>query len=178
MKKLVVAKFGGSAIGADGISIPIIIQRITELKKDSKVVTVFSAPSTIEDGTTRSITDIVLELGRKAEAGKDYNLDKVRKSYEKILEMVSTEYISECKSLIDSCLEKVNKYLKDAQEKREFADEVRSNALAFSGEVLMSYVMNYILKSQGIKSAAVSFDTWLSVVCTDLYRSSLNTCKV
>ena len=37
MTKLVVAKFGGSAIGEDGLSIPIIIQRITELKKDSKL---------------------------------------------------------------------------------------------------------------------------------------------
>jgi len=33
MKKLVVAKFGGSAIGPDGISIPIIVDRINDLKK-------------------------------------------------------------------------------------------------------------------------------------------------
>ncbi len=33
MTNLIVAKFGGSAIGADGLSIPIIIQRVNELKK-------------------------------------------------------------------------------------------------------------------------------------------------
>ena len=44
MTKLAVAKFGGSAIGPNGESIPDIIQRISEIKKDSKVITVFSAP--------------------------------------------------------------------------------------------------------------------------------------
>ena len=47
MEKLVVAKFGGSAIGPDGISIPVIVDRINDLKKDSKVIAVFSAPLTI-----------------------------------------------------------------------------------------------------------------------------------
>ena len=41
MTKLVVAKFGGSAIGPDGISIPVIVERINNLKKDSKVIAVF-----------------------------------------------------------------------------------------------------------------------------------------
>ena len=36
MTKLIVAKFGGSAIGPDGIFIPDIIKRINDLKKDSK----------------------------------------------------------------------------------------------------------------------------------------------
>ena len=53
MNRLVVAKFGGSAIGADGISIPIIIQRINSLKKDAKVIAVFSAPLTIQNGSAR-----------------------------------------------------------------------------------------------------------------------------
>ena len=44
MTKLVVAKFGGSAIGPDGETIPNILQRITDLKKNSKIIAVFSAP--------------------------------------------------------------------------------------------------------------------------------------
>ena len=44
MTKLVVAKFGGSAIGPNGEGIPRIIQRIADLKKNSKVIAVFSAP--------------------------------------------------------------------------------------------------------------------------------------
>ena len=96
MTNLVVAKFGGSAIGPDGLSIPVIIQRITDLRKDGKVICVFSAPLTIEDGKTRSITDIVLDIGRKAESSQKFNLDKVRDTYEKILELVSSEYQDIC----------------------------------------------------------------------------------
>ena len=66
MANLVVAKFGGSAIGPDGTSIPAIVERIKNLKKDSKVIAVFSAPLTILDGQKRSLTDVVLEQGRIA----------------------------------------------------------------------------------------------------------------
>ena len=150
MNRLVVAKFGGSAIGADGISIPIIIQRINSLKKDAKVIAVFSAPLTIQNGSARSLTDIVLELGRKAEQGASPNLDEIKSAYEKILELVSSDFQQECKKLIDSFLEKSGKALEEAKQKGEFADEIRSRALANSGELLMSHVVNYILKSQGI----------------------------
>ncbi len=160
MNKVVVAKFGGSAIGADGLSIPIIIQRINSLKKDSKVIAVFSAPLTIQDGTTRSLTDIILELGRKAEQGTSPNLIELKNAYEKILELVSSDYQEECKKTIDSFLEKSGKALEEARQKGEFADEIRSKALGNSGELLMSHVMNYILKSQGIISNAIDFESW------------------
>ncbi len=160
MTKLVVAKFGGSAIGADGLSIPIIIQRINSLKKDAKILAVFSAPLTIQDGKTKSLTDLVLELGNKAEKGEDVNLQGVKSSYDKILELVSSEHSGDCKITIDSFLEKSQKALEEAKQKREFAEEIRSRTLAYSGEILMSHVMNYILKSQGIKSEALEMETW------------------
>jgi len=43
MTRLIVAKFGGSAIGSNGETIPRIIQRITNLKTDAKVIAVFSS---------------------------------------------------------------------------------------------------------------------------------------
>ena len=89
MTNLIVSKFGGSAIGADGLSIPIIIQRINELKKNAKVIAVFSAPLTIQNGKARSLTDIVLDLGRRAGNGESPNIDEVKQAYEKILELVS-----------------------------------------------------------------------------------------
>ena len=73
MTKLVVAKFGGSALGIDGVSIPLVIDRINDLKKDSKVIAVFSAPLTIQNGKKRSLTDVILEQGRNAENGKKAN---------------------------------------------------------------------------------------------------------
>ena len=160
MTKLVVAKFGGSAIGPDGLSVPIIIQRINEMRKYAKIVAVFSAPLTLQDGKSKSLTDLVLELGRKAEAGETYDLAEVKKAYEKILELVSSDFRQDCKRIIDSNLEKSRQALYEARQKGEFADEVRSRALAFSGEILMSQVMEFILKSQGIKSGSVSYDIW------------------
>ena len=142
MTKLVVAKFGGSAIGPDGIAIPIIIQRINELKKESKVIAVFSAPLTIQEGKTRSLTDIVLDLGRKAEGGKEPNLDEVKYAYKKILELVSSDYQEDCKKVIQSNLDNAKKALDEAMQRREFADEIRSRALAYSGEILISHVMH------------------------------------
>jgi aspartate kinase len=160
LTKLVVAKFGGSAIGADGLSIPIIIQRINSLKKDAKVIAVFSAPLTIQNGKTRSLTDIVLELGKNAEKGEAPKLDVLRNTYEKILELVSSDYQEKCKDVINTFLEKSRTALNEAKQKREFADEVRAGALAYSGELLMSQVMNYIFKSQGIKANVVDFESW------------------
>ena len=88
MNRLVIAKFGGSAIGVDGISIPIILQRINELKKSSKVIAIFSAPLTIHDGEKRSLTDIAIELGKKAEKGQTVDIDEIKRVYEKIFELV------------------------------------------------------------------------------------------
>ena len=160
MTKLVVVKFGGSAIGPDGASIAEIVKRINDLKKDSKVIAVFSAPLTMHNEKMRSLTDVVLEQGKNAEGGKTPSLDIVKSTYQKILEMVNSENKEKCQNSIDLHLEKVQKALDDAVESKEFADEIRSRALAFAGEVLMSHVMNYILKSNGIKSDAIEFDDW------------------
>ena len=160
MTNLVVAKFGGSAIGPDGVSIPEIVKRIMDLKKDSKVIAVFSAPLTMYNDKKRSLTDVILEQGRNAEAGKAPSLDIVRTTYQKILEIVDQENKENCKNAIDIHLQKAQKALDEAFETKEFADEVRSRALAFSGEILMSHVMNYILRSNGIKANAVDFDDW------------------
>lgn len=160
MTKLVVAKFGGSAIGADGLSIPIIIQRINSLKKDSKVIAVFSAPLTIQNGKIRSLTDIVLEIGKNVEKGEIPTLEILKNTYEKILELVGSDYQEKCKEAINTFLEKSRIALDEARQKGEFVDEIRSSALAYSGELLMSQVMNYIFKSQGIRSNVVDFEMW------------------
>lgn len=172
MKNLVIAKFGGSAIGIDGNLIPIIIKRINELKKDAKVIAVFSAPSTLSDGKQRSLTDIALALGQRAQTGHSVNVEELRKPYQKILEFVDKKYQGECKKIIDSFLEKSFQAIKQATEEKEFVNETRSRALAYSGEILMSYVMDYILKSAGIKSSVIGFETW--PIITDKNIESAN----
>ncbi|MCV0399595.1 MAG: aspartate kinase [Nitrosarchaeum sp.] len=160
MTKLVVAKFGGSAIGPNGDTIPVVIDRINDLKKDSKVIAVFSAPLTITNGKKRSLTDVVLEQGKNAEDGTKPSLEVVKATYDKILSFVSQENMNECKKKIDSLLKMAQSALDEAYQKKEFANETRSQALAFSGEILMSHVMNYILKSKGMKSEAARYEEW------------------
>lgn len=160
MTELVVAKFGGSAIGPNGETIPKILQRINDLKKKSKIIAVFSAPLTIHNEKKRSLTDIILEQGKNAENGIVPSLDIVKSTYQKILEMVNSENREDCKNTISFYLEKAQKALDEAFETKEFVNEIRSRALAFSGEILMSHVMNYILRSNGIKTEAVNYDDW------------------
>jgi len=158
--KLVVAKFGGSAIGIDGISIPQIIERINDLKKESKIIAVFSAPLTLQNEKKCSLTDIILEQGKNVEHGTKANLDVIKTCYQKIIKFVNSENSKDCQNIIDEFLKKAEKALDEALQKKEFAEEIRSRSLAFSGEILMSHVMNYILRSNGIKADAVSYDDW------------------
>jgi len=101
-----------------------------------------------------------LELGSQAEQGNMSDLIILRKTYEKILESVNSEFQDKCSGIIDDCLGKVKIELETAIKKKEFADEVRSKTLAFSGEILMSYVMEYVLLSHGVKSKAVGLENW------------------
>ena len=160
MTKLVVAKFGGSAIGPNGDTIPLIIDRISDLKKDSKVIAVFSAPLTIDNEKKRSLTDVVLEQGKNVEKGMKTDLKIVKSTYDKILGMVNSENEEPCKKIIASYLKMAQTALEKAYQKRDFSDEIRSRSLAFTGEILMSHVMNYILRSNGMKTEAVSYEDW------------------
>ncbi|EPA05486.1 aspartate kinase [Candidatus Nitrosarchaeum limnium] len=160
MNKLVVAKFGGSAIGIDGMSIPLILDRINDLKKDSKIIAVFSAPLTMQNEKKCSLTDVILEQGKNVEHGNKADLQVIKSCYQKILKFVNSENMKDCQNTIDEFLKKAEKALDEGLQKKEFAEEIRSRSLAFSGEILMSHVMNYILRSNGIKSDAVSYDDW------------------
>ena len=160
MNSVVIAKFGGSVIGIDGASIPLIIERIKSLTGKSKLIAVFSAPLTTVDGNRRSLTDVALELGKIAEGGSVPDLTIVRKTYEKIAELVDSKFQNECKTMIDDYLEKVKTELEKVAKNKEFADETRSKILAFSGEIIMSQMMEYILKSHNIKSQFVGLEDW------------------
>ena len=160
LTNLTVIKFGGSAIGPNGAFIPEVIKRIDNLKKDSKIIAVFSAPLTMYNEKRCSLTDIVLEQGTNAKGGETPSIDVVKSAYQKILEMVNSENMRDCQETVDSHLKEVQKALEDAFESKEFADETRSRALAFSGEILMSHVMRYILESNDIKADAMKFDDW------------------
>ena len=160
MEKLTVVKFGGSAIGVDGEGLPTILDRINHLKTDSKVIVVCSAPLTKIGEKKHSLTDVMLNLGNSMASGDNPNVDTIANSYAKIIQMMNDGLKEECQKKIDEMLSLALKSLQDANEQGKFEDEVRAKALAYSGEVLMSHVMNFLLKSNGIKSESVSLDDW------------------
>jgi aspartate kinase len=156
-----VAKFGGSAIGVDGILIPRIIDRIKQIKEQTKVIAVFSAPLTIYEGEAKSMTDVAIKVGRSYASSNPVEIEVLREIYERI----AAAHISE--KFRDSFLENLNKFyrqviisLKQATENKRFVDVTRSRTLAYSGEITMSYLMDYIMRSYGIKSDHVDINKW------------------
>ena len=160
MNKLTIAKFGGSAIGIDGEGIPDIVKRVKDIQKSSKVIVVCSAPLTMIDGEKRSLTDIIISIGNNAANAKSFDFSIVEKPYSKILEYVNDESKNVCKKMIEDFLRNSRNAIDIASSKKEFLDETRSKALAFSGEVLMSHVLDLILKSNGIKSNTIRLEDW------------------
>ena len=160
MNKLTIAKFGGSAIGIDGEGIPDIVKRVKEIQKDSKIIVVCSAPLTMIDGKKKSLTDVILGIGHNAVNGDDFDFSIVEKPYLKLLEYIVDSDKDLCKKIIDEFLNKSKDSINEASSKKEFLDETRSKALAFSGEVLMSHVLNMILNSNEIISSTISLEDW------------------
>ena len=160
MNKLTIAKFGGSAIGIDGEGIPDIVKRIKEIQKDSKIIVVCSAPLTMVDGEKKSLTDVILGIGHNAVNGDNFDFSIVEKPYLKLLEYIVDSDKDLCKKIINEFLKKSKDSIDEASSKKEFLDETRSKALAFSGEVLMSHVLNLILNSNEIISGTISLEDW------------------
>ena len=160
MSKLTIAKFGGSAIGIDGEGIPDIVKRIKQIRNEGKLVVVCSAPLTMIEGKKKSLTDVILGMGHSVVNGENIDFSIVEKPYLKILEYVNDESKNLCKEKINDFLKKSRDSIDEALSKKEFLDETRSKALAFSGEVLMSHVLDLILKSNDIKSETISLENW------------------
>ena len=74
----------------------------------------------------------------------------------------------ECKKIIDEMLDLASDSLTYAKTEGKFEDEMRAKALAYSGEVLMSYVLNYILKSNDIESDSITLDDWPIITDTNI----------
>ncbi len=172
MEPLVIAKFGGSALGVNGAKIPIIIDRIRELRKKSKIICVFSAPLTNYEGKNMSMTDVAIRISKNYATSNPVDIDVLKTVYLEI----SNKYLSNTDRLnFESELEIFNKTvlisLKQVAENRRFVDVSRSRILAYSGEIVISLLMDYILKSNGIKSSSVNVNEW-PIVTDDNFEAA------
>ena len=90
------------------------------------------------------MTDIILRKAKNTDANEIAAV---------LLDFYNIDDTSEAIHAFETELEKVAK-------NKEFADETRSKILAFSGEIIMSQIMEYILKSHSIKSQFVGLEDW------------------
>jgi aspartate kinase len=164
LTSVTIAKFGGSALGINGMLLPKVIDRLKQIIKDknTKILAVFSAPLTNYEEKVCSMTDVAIMVGKNYASSNPVEIDVLRQVYEEI----AIKYISEEKyhNEFIKNLEKFNRQviisLKQAAENRRFFDVVRSRTLAYSGEITMSYLMDYVMRSYGIRSDHVDIQRW------------------
>ncbi|MGE0242693.1 MAG: aspartate kinase [Nitrososphaeraceae archaeon] len=162
MDRVIVAKFGGSTIGQDGMQIPAVIERIKDMKKEGKkIVAVFSAPIMEHEGKVKSMTDIAINIGRKYASGQKLDSSIFYDMYLNIAKKyMSQNYLNEFEYHLQKFYSYVTISLNHAAENKRFIDVTRSRTLAYGGEITMSYLMDYIMRSNGLKSDHVDIDKW------------------
>lgn len=160
MTSVTVAKFGGSALGADGVMIPKIIERIKQMQRESKIVAVFSAPLIEYEDKLSSMTDVAIKVGKNYAASNPVEIEVLREVYERIAAEHLKDEKKEFLDQLDKFYRQVIISLKGAAENRRFVDVIRSRTLAYSGEVTMCYLMGYVMRAHGIKATHVPIENW------------------
>ena len=155
-------KFGGSTLGVDGACINKIIDRINKkIETKSKIVAVFSAPFIRYRDKLSSMTDVAIHIGKNYAQSNPVEIDVLREVYENIASNnLSQEFHEKFSEDINRFHKGVIISLKQAAENRRFVDVTRSRTLAYSGEIPMSYLMDYILKTKHLKSDHVKIEQW------------------
>jgi aspartate kinase len=100
-------------------------------------------------------------VGRSYASSTPVEIEVLREIYERI----SSKYLDshrrhEFLDTLDNFYRQVIISLKQAAENRRFVDVIRSRTLAYSGEVTMSYLMDYVMQSIGLKSSHVLIEKW------------------
>jgi aspartate kinase len=161
LEQIVIAKFGGSALGINGVRIPIIIERIKQLSKKSKVICVFSAPLTSYEGKNMSMTDVAIRISRNYATSNPVDIDILKNVYLDISrKFLSKENQDMFEIELNTFSRTVLISLKQVAENRRFVDVSRSRVLAYSGEIVIASLMNYILRSNGMVSSSIGINDW------------------
>jgi aspartate kinase len=162
MTEVIIAKFGGSTIGQNGDQIPTVIERIKAMrKKGKKIVAVFSAPLMEHDGKVKSMTDIAIFIGRKYASGQKVDTDILYRIYLDIAKKyLSQNYFEEFEFHLEKFYNYVISSLNHVTENKRFIDVTRSRILAYGGEITMSYLMDYVMRSNGLKCDHVDIEKW------------------
>jgi aspartate kinase len=154
LKKTVsVAKFGGSLLDVKGKGIPKIVKRIKELKTSDALgpIAVFSAPM--------GCTDDLIKIGESYAQSTPLPLDPVFAVYDRIVKLhVKSTYLKQAQAEIAN-------YRKQTQEgltsiNKRFNGNIRAKILTLGGELAMSALAEYVLKSHGVDSCRIPVQSW------------------
>jgi aspartate kinase len=152
-KKLSVAKFGGSLLDVKGKGIPKILKRIKELKAkdDFGPIVVFSAPM--------GCTDELIRIGESYAQSAPISIDPVFEIYDRLAKLYvkgkclkqAVAALADYKSQTEEALASVNK---------RFSGNIKAKILTLGGELAMSALADYILKSNGLDSCCLTVQNW------------------
>jgi aspartate kinase len=107
------------------------------------------------------MTDIAIKVGRSYASSNPIEIEVLREVYERIAaDYISKKFRNEFLKYLDKFYRQVIISLKQATENKRFVDVTRSRTLAYSGEITMSYLMDYVMRSYGIKSDHVDIEKW------------------
>jgi len=164
-KSLSVAKFGGSLLDVEGKGIPKIIRRIKQIREKDCFgpIVIFSAPM--------GCTDALIRIGESYAESMPLPLEPVFDVYSRLAEAhvkgewykQAADRLANYKGLTRDTLDSVNK---------RFSGNVKARILTFGGELAMSTLADYVLKSNGLDSCCVSLDEW-PIVTDDNFEDAL-----
>jgi len=152
-KKLSVAKFGGSLLDVEGKGFPKILKRVTELKSRETLgpIVVFSAPM--------GCTDALIGIGESYAQSIQVPIDPVFKVYDHIAELhVEGSYLKQVQAQLTNYKRQTQEALFSVN--KRFSGNVKAKILTFGGELAMSTLAEYIMKSNGVDSCHVSLQNW------------------
>jgi aspartate kinase len=163
-KTLSIAKFGGSLLDAEGKGIPKIIEQIKAIKAKDRLgpVVVFSAPM--------GCTDSLIRIGESHAQGCGLPVEPVFEIYERLATLYikgkwlkkAQDELANNKALTQTTLDAINK---------RFSGNIKARVLTLGGEVTMSMLMDYILKSAGVDSCCLPIENW-PVVTDDNFEDA------
>ncbi|HYA77559.1 MAG TPA: hypothetical protein VEF91_02460 [Verrucomicrobiae bacterium] len=165
LKALSVAKFGGSLLDVEGKGIPKIIKQVKRIRKKDGFgpIVVFSAPM--------GCTNALIQIGESYARACPLPLEPVFDVYERLAKThVKGEWhkqavieLANYKALTQATLDSVNKRL---------SGNIKARILTLGGELAMSTLADYILRSNGFDSCSVSPEDW-PIVTDDNFEDAI-----
>ncbi len=167
MKTLAVMKFGGSLIDFNGTNIPLVIERIKDLKgtKDTGPMAVFSAP--------KGVTDRLQAIGEAKALNQDYDLDSIFASYSTLAShLLGKDRFSKFQETLEGYRTDVEESLSRID--KRFTRLLRAKILTSGGELPTATLMSFVLEAAGLKSCFLEKVNWPIITDDNFENATAN----